>query len=96
MVQTTMVSTNTSVMPHRPCFTGWLAEEEEWAKGAIPVPASLEYTPRAKPQRMANTTVEPAKPPVAAMGVKAYWKIMPKMPGILPADMIRMMMLTTV
>ena len=31
-----------------------LAEEEEWASGAMPVPASLEYTPRARPQRTGN------------------------------------------
>ena len=93
MVQTMMVSTNTSLMPHRPCFTGWLAEEEEWASGAMPVPASLEYTPRARPQRMASITVEPAKPPVAAIGVKAYSKIIAKTCGMLLPNFTRIKML---
>ena len=29
MVQTTIVSKNTSNIPHRPCLTGWLTDAEE-------------------------------------------------------------------
>ena len=72
MVQTMMVSTNTSLMPHRPCFTGWLAEEEEWASGAMPVPASLEYRPRLMPHMMH----EPAKPLNAALKLNASRKML--------------------
>ncbi len=46
-----------------------------------PVPASLEYKPRATPYRIASRTVAPANPPMPAMGVNADLKINKKACG---------------
>ena len=45
--------------------------------GALPRPDSLEKTPRATPMRMVSITAEPAKPPLAAVGV---WRL-PRVAG---------------
>ncbi|SCI81484.1 Uncharacterised protein [uncultured Blautia sp.] len=42
---------------------------------------------------MASITVEPAKPPVAAIGVKAYSKIIAKTCGMLLPNFTRIKML---
>ena len=53
-----------------------------WAIPAVPRPASLEKMPRATPKRIAAITAAPAKPPVAAIGLKAWVKIRSKAAGI--------------
>ena len=70
-----MVSANTSNAPISPCFTGWSVFAEAWIIGEVPHPASLLYTERAKPRRMAVATPAPRKPPTAACVVKAPLKI---------------------
>ena len=49
MVQMINVSKNTSNAPQKACFTGLLVFAAACAIGALPKPASLENTPRAKP-----------------------------------------------
>ena len=75
MVQTRMVSINVPNIATMPCRTGLFVLAAAWAIAAEPKPDSLENTPRATPNRMAAATAAPAKPPVAATGVKAYEKI---------------------
>ena len=75
MVHMTMVSKNTSKVPHRPWRAGWSVSAEACAMGAEPMPASWVNTPRDMPTRHAYMTVAPKKPPVAAVPVKASRKI---------------------
>ena len=85
MVHMTMLSKNTSKEPHRPWRAGWSLAAVAWAMGAEPLPASWVNTPRAIPMRQAYITVAPRKPPVAAVPVKASWKMLAKAAGISPA-----------
>ena len=62
-------------MEIRPCSAGSLVFAAAAAMGAEPRPDSLENTPRAIPFCMAIIMVEPAKPPAAAVPVKADSKI---------------------
>ncbi len=55
-VQTTIVSANTSKMPHMPCCTGSRTFEEECTITEEPRPASLENAPRLNPQVIARLT----------------------------------------
>ena len=71
MEQTMMVSMKTSSMPMEACCRGDLAVAAAWAMGVEPRPASLEKIPRATPMRMVRSTVAPANPPSADVGVKA-------------------------
>ena len=67
-------------MEIKPCSTGSLVFAAAAAIGADPRPDSLEKTPRATPFWIAILTVAPAKPPMAAVPVKApektdlYWE----------------------
>ena len=58
-------------MEINPCSTGSLVFAAAAAMGADPRPDSLEKTPRATPFWIAILTVAPAKPPMAAVPVKA-------------------------
>ena len=53
-VQTTMVSANTSNMPHIPCWTGSSTLAAQCTSTDAPSPASLEKAPRLNPQLMAR------------------------------------------
>ena len=64
-----------------PCRTGLFVCAAACAMAAEPSPDSLEKTPRATPNRIAAATAAPAKPPVAAAGVKAWVKIRPNAAG---------------
>ena len=68
--QTMIVSMNVCVIETIAWATGlvWAAAA---AIGALPRPDSFEKTPRATPMRIVSMTAEPAKPPPAAVGVKA-------------------------
>ncbi|MNF88524.1 hypothetical protein D3C84_710210 [compost metagenome] len=70
-LQMTMVSIKVPSMPIMPERTALLVVPAAWAIPAVPRPASLEKMPRATPKRIAAMTAAPAKPPVAATGVKA-------------------------
>ena len=78
-----MVSANTSNAPISPCFTGWSVFAEAWIIGEVPQPASLLYTERANPRRIAVATPAPINPPTAACVVNAPLKISPKVSGSL-------------
>ncbi len=80
--QMMMVSMKVPSMPIRPERTGHLLVPAAWAMPAVPRPASLEKMPRATPKRIAAITAAPAKPPVAATGLKADWKISANAPGM--------------
>lgn len=82
IVHTIKVSTMTSKLPQNSCFVGWSFIVAAWAIGAVPIPASFEYNPRANPQRIAAATPAPANPPAAERGVKAWVKINEKAAGI--------------
>ena len=82
MVQTMMVSMKVPIMPTTPENTGSLLLPAACAIPAVPRPASFEKMPRATPMRMAISTVEPAKPPTAAVGLKACSTISTSAPGI--------------
>ncbi len=71
---TTMVSIKVPSMAMLPWRAGWSVCAEAWAMGALPRPASLEKMPRAMPKRIASFTAAPAKPPAAAVPVKASLK----------------------
>ena len=66
-----MVSIKVPVMDTSPCSAGHFVFAAAATIGAEPRPDSLEKTPRAIPDRIASMTVAPAKPPAAAVGVKA-------------------------
>ena len=89
-VQTTMVSMNTSKMPHMPCFTGSFTLELEWTMTEEPRPASLENTPRFMPQVMASFTPLPTMPPPTALMAKAPRKMETKAGPMLAAFMTTM------
>ena len=55
-VQTTMVSANTSKIPHIPCSAGSFVSAALWANTEAPSPASLVNTPLATPTRIALAT----------------------------------------
>ena len=65
-----MVVMNTSSIPMVACLIG-VEVAVAWAMGPLPSPASLAKMPRAIPNRTAIIAVAPAKPPCAAVGVKA-------------------------
>ena len=67
----TKVSTNTLTMAASPCSWGFLAFALAWAWGVEPMPASLENSPLATPNRMASRTVIPRAAPPRAWGLKA-------------------------
>ena len=69
-----IVSMKVPVIEIKPCSTGSSVLAAAAAIGAEPRPDSLENTPRAIPSRIATMTVAPAKPPTAALPVKADWK----------------------
>ena len=48
-VQTIIVSKNTSNMPQKPCSTAFTFTTAACDKGELPIPASLENTPRDMP-----------------------------------------------
>ncbi len=73
---------NVPVMEMRPCSAGHFVFAAAAAIGAEPRPDSFEKTPRAIPVCMAIMIVEPAKPPTAAVPVKALSTIMPIASGI--------------
>lgn len=75
MVQTMMVSTNTSKMPHIPCCTGSFTLELECTITDEPRPASLENTPRLKPAVTTLLMTTPMPPPIMATGWNAFTKI---------------------
>ena len=64
-VQTMMVSTNTPSICTSPCCTGWATVAAAAALGALPMPASLEKSPRLTPLSSA-AIIPPATPPAAA------------------------------
>ncbi len=80
--QMMMVSMKVPIMPMMPERTELVVVPAAWAIPAVPRPASLEKMPRATPKRIAAMTAAPAKPPVAAIGVKAWVKIRLKAVGI--------------
>ncbi|MNN82000.1 hypothetical protein D3C81_1988850 [compost metagenome] len=82
MLHTTMVSMKVPSMPIRPERTELWVVPAAWAMPAVPRPASLEKMPRATPKRIAAITAAPAKPPLAAAGLKAWWKISAKASGM--------------
>ena len=59
--------------------SAWRTGLRVWAAeatiGALPIPDSLENSPRAIPYRAASITVLPTKPPPAASGEKADTQI---------------------
>ena len=61
--QTAMVSMNTSKMPMTPCSDGCFTLAMPWAMGALPMPASLDSTPRLTPAAMTWATDAPTNPP---------------------------------
>ena len=75
IVHTTKVSINGSSIDIDPCLTGLLVLAAAWAIGELPKPASLEKTPLETPNLIAIQIVAPAKPPVAAVVVKAEFTI---------------------
>ena len=72
-----------------PCSAGSFVFAAAAAIGAEPRPDSFEKTPRAMPFCIAIMTVEPAKPPAAAVPVNALSKISAIAAGI-SAACIRM------
>ena len=69
-------------METRACVTGSLVWAAAAAIPALPNPDSLEKIPLATPNRTVSRTIAPAKPPAAAVGVKALANIRSSMPGI--------------
>ena len=69
--QIIIVSMKVPIIAIVPWRTGLLVIADACAIGALPSPASFENIPLATPKRMAAQTAAPAKPPVAAIGVKA-------------------------
>ena len=66
-LQISIVSTNTPNACNKPCFTGWETFEVAAAFGALPIPASLEYSPLLIPWSIAT----PIAPPTACFKPKA-------------------------
>ena len=65
-----------------PCRTGLFVSAAAWAIGAEPKPDSLEKMPLDTPIRSASIIVAPAKPPVAAIPLKALLTISVSAAGI--------------
>ena len=65
------MSQNVPVAETSACRTGFRVCAAAATMGAEPRPDSLENSPRATPYRAAISTVVPAKPPAAAVGLKA-------------------------
>ena len=84
-----IVSINVPVMETSPCSAGHFVLAAAATMGAEPRPDSLENTPRATPDRMASMTLAPAKPPAAAVGVKAQRSTSITAPGTLSMNMSR-------
>lgn len=59
------------MIPQIDCSMGLSTFALEWMMGELPSPASLEKIPRAMPARIVRAIVDPMKPPVAAIGLKA-------------------------
>ena len=74
-------------METRACVTGSFVCAAAAAIPALPSPDSLEKMPLATPNWTACRTMAPAKPPAAAVGVKACVTMSSKMPGIADALM---------
>ena len=74
-------------MEMSPCSAGSFVFAAAAAIGAEPRPDSFENTPRAIPFCIAIMTVEPAKPPAAAVPVKALSRISATAAGISPTCM---------
>ena len=78
IVQIMMVVKKTPVMAIRPCRTPELDLAAATTIGALPSPASLVYTPRAIPVRIAvitETITVPVAPPATAEGSNADFTI---------------------
>ena len=69
-------------MEIKPCSTGSFVLAAAAAIGAEPRPDSLEKTPRATPFWIAIRMLAPAKPPIAAAGLKAEVKMRASVAGI--------------
>ena len=67
-----IVSMKVPIMPIMPDWAALADWPAACAMPAVPRPASLEKMPRAMPKRIATMIVAPAKPPVAATGLKAW------------------------
>ena len=80
-----IVSIKVSTIAHIPCWAGWSIASACACKDADkPRPASLENTPLASPFLTAVAKAAPAKPPTAAVPVKAPLKIAPRTVPIFP------------
>ena len=66
----TIVSTNTSNIPKKPCFTGFLVSAQACAIEPVPRPASLEKIPLDTPFFILIKKL-PIAPPVTDAGLKA-------------------------
>ena len=71
IAQITTVSQKVPVEDTSAWRTGFVVFVAAATMGADPNPDSLEKSPRDTPKRAAIITVAPAKPPPAAIGVKA-------------------------
>ena len=80
-VHITIVSTNTSNMPKKPCFTGFLVSAQACAIEPVPRPASFEKIPLETPFFMLIKKL-PTAPPVTADGLNAPSIMAPNTPGI--------------
>ena len=75
----TIVSTNTPSACTKPCSHGWFASAIEAACVDVPIPASLERSPRFKPCAIAT----PNAPPKIACGLNAPTNTAARKPGTL-------------
>src|SRR5699024_11040803 len=73
--QITTVSMKTSVIPRKPCRTGWSVIADAWAIGDDPSPASFVKTPLATPEEITDLIDRPRPPPMTLFGRKASTKI---------------------
>ena len=64
------MSTNTSNIPKKPCFTGFLVSAHAWAIEPVPSPASLEKIPLDTPFFILIKKL-PITPPVTDAGLNA-------------------------
>ena len=90
-LQIKIVSTNTPKACNKPCFTGWDTFEVAAAFGALPIPASLEYSPLLIPCNIAT----PIAPPTACFIPKAASMILINNAGIWIALTIKTYRATT-
>ena len=89
-VHTTIVSANTSKIPHIPCRTGSATFELEWTITEEPSPASFENTPRFIPRITACLMPKPTIPPPTAFMPNALLKIDVKIAGTVPMCVTKM------